>query len=90
MINSEDLRDQMDILENVIHFVKQELRSMPHEERKGCERLQALLDEMYDVLDRHGYRGIIKLVGEVDPENRDSGSVGWAHIPQVDFYLFKK
>jgi hypothetical protein len=90
MINSDDLRDQMDILENVIHFVSQELHSMPRAERKGSERFQAILDDLYDVLDRHGYRGIVKLVGDVDPDNRDSKSLAWARVPQGDFYLFKK
>ena len=90
MIDSDDLNDQMDILENVIHFVSQELRAMPNAERKCSERFQAILDDLYDVLDRHGYRGIVKLVGDVDPENRDSKSAGWARDPEGDFYLFKK
>ena len=90
MIDCDDLRDQMDILENVIHFVSRELRAMPHRGRRGDEKLQALLDDLYQVLDRHGYRGIIKIVGDVDPESCDSGSSGWACDPQGDFYLFKK
>lgn len=84
------LGDQIDILENVLHFVSDELRRIPNNERGGSERIQALLDDLYDVLDRHGYKGIVKLVGEVDPENRDPESMGWAHDPNGDYYLFKK
>ncbi len=90
MNDCDGLRDQIDILENVIHFVSKELRRMPHMERKGSERIQELLDDLYDILDRHGYRGIIKLVGDVDPENKDQKPMGWACDPQGDLYLFKK
>jgi len=90
MNDCDSIRDQIDILENVIHFVSRELRQMPHAERKGSDRIQQLLDELYDVLDRHGYRGIIKLVGDVDPAAKDHRPMGWACDPQGDLYLFKK
>jgi len=90
MFNCDDLRDQMEILENVIHFVSQNLKSMPHAEGMGSEQYQALLDDLYAVLDRHGYQGIIKLVGDVDPRNCDAGRIGWAHHREGDFYFFKK
>ncbi len=90
MYDCDGLRDQIEILENVIRFVSKELRQMPHTERKGKERVQGLLDDLYDVLDRHGYKGIVKLVGDVIPEEQDDESVGWAHDPQGDFYFFKR
>ncbi len=85
------IEDQIDILEDVIHFVAEELRCLPNRERKGSARVEDLLADLYEVLDRHGYRGIIKLVGDVDPENRPQPSAGWAHdSSQGDFYFFKK
>ena len=90
MYECDGLRDQIEILENVIHFVSAELRKMPHAERKGKERVQCLLDDLYDVLDRHGYKGIVKLVGDLDPEDRAEEPMGWACDPQGDYYLFKK
>jgi hypothetical protein len=84
------LKDQIEILENVLHFVSDELSRMPYNERSGSDRIQSLLDELYDVLDRHGYKGIVKLVGDVDPENRDPDSKGMAFDPNGDYYLFKK
>ena len=89
MIDCDDLGEQMDILEKVIHFVSKELRAMPNAERRCSLRHQALLDDLYAVLDRHGYRGIVKLVGDVDPESSGESSGGWAHAPHGDYYLFK-
>ena len=89
MIDNDDLREQMDILENVIHFVSKELRGMPRNEARASGRFQALLDDLYEVLEQHGYRGIVKLVGDVDPLSSASGSVGWAHHGEGDLYLFR-
>jgi hypothetical protein len=89
MIENDDLREQMDILENVIHFVSQELRGMPRNETKASGMFQVLLDDLYEVLERHGYRGIIKLVGDVDPGSSESGSVGWAHHGEGNLYFFR-
>ena len=85
------IEDQIDILEEVIHFVAEELRCLPSKERKRSDQVEDLLADLYEVLDRHGYRGIIKLVGDVDPENRDGRPSGWAlDSPKGDFYFFKK
>ncbi len=90
MQECDGLRDQIEILENVIHFVSAELRRLPFTERRGTGRIQDLLDELYDVLDRHGYHGIIKLVGDIDPEDRDPEPMGLAFDPNGDYYLYKK
>ncbi len=85
------LQDQIDILEDVIHFVADELRDLLHVYWPGRDRVQNLLADLYEVLDRHGYRGIIKLVGDVMPESRAPESKGWAlDSSQGDFYFFKK
>ena len=84
------LEERIDILENVIHFISQELRRLPQRGSRQGDRVQALLDDLYEVLDRHGYRGIVKLVGDVDPENRDPLARGWARDSKGDFYFFKK
>ena len=90
MVNSEDLREQMEILENVIHFVARELRSLPKSNPKMSEAVQALLDDLYAVLDRHGYHGIVKLIGDVDPKSRGEHSAGWAGDTGGNVYFFRR
>jgi hypothetical protein len=84
------LEDRIEILEDVIHFVSEELRQMPGGSRKADEKTLRLLFDIYDVLDRHGYKGIVKLVGDMDPECREDDAGGWAHDSSGDFYFFKK
>ena len=90
MHDFDGLGDQIEILEKVLQFVSDELRRLPNTERRGNERIQELLDDLYDVLDRHGYHGIVKLVGDIDPEYRDPEPRGWGYDPNGDYYFFKK
>ncbi len=93
MDHCDDLEEQMDILQSVMRFVEAELRSIPNTQRRTSERHQMLLDDLYEVLERHGYYGLIKLVGDVGlhPTPQPNSEVkGWACDPEGDYYIFKR
>ena len=90
MVNADDLREQVEILENVITFVAEQLRALPNMREGQSGNLQALLDDLYDVLDRHGYRGIVKLVGGLESPEQGSTSNRWACDSTGDVYVFKR